>query len=335
MHLGKKEDKMNVLNQEVNDNFAIYHGDSVELLKGMPDNSVGFMLTSTPFAELYYYNDSDRDMGNVKDYDEFFEGLKYMVPEIYRTLKPGRCIALHCMDIPAMIERDGYLGLKPFPDDLRALFMDCGYIYHDKITIYKDPLIEALRTHAICLAYGQLEKDSSICRTGIPDTIVVMRKPGENKEKISHYDENRIGEYEYFGYNDPDGSRYTNSETGESYTVRRGMKKYNHIVWQHYASPIWTDIRQTGTLQKSSARGEKDEKHICPLQLDTIARCILLWSNTGDIVLDPFVGIGSVVYQAILIDRRGIGMDLKESYFKQAVLNCHHAVEIKSQKLLF
>ncbi len=326
---------MKVINQDITDQYSLYNGDSIEVLKALPDDSVGFVLTSTPFAELYYYNDSERDLGNVKNYDEFFDGLRFLIPELYRVLKPGRNIALHCMDIPAMIERDGYLGLKPFPDDLRNIFMEYDFIYHDRITIYKDPLIEALRTRAVGLAYKQLEKDSSICRTGIPDTIIVMRKPGINNELISHKDNEIIGEYPYFGNDDPDGKLYNDTTTNTSYIVRRGMLKYNHLVWQHYASPVWTDIRQTNTLQRNSARDEKDEKHICPLQLDTIARCIFLWSNLGDIILDPFAGIGSVIYQTILMNRKGVGIDLKESYYNQAVLNCAHALERKSQKTLF
>lgn len=283
---------MNVIAQVIENEYAAYNGDSCELIKALPDNSIHYTLFSPPFASLYTYSNSDRDMGNSKGDDEFYQHFKFLASELFRVTKPGRLLSFHCMDIPKMKERDGVIGLKDFPALVRQIFEDCGFIYHSKVTIWKNPVTEMQRTKALGLLHKQIRKDSTMCRQGIPDYIVTMRKPGENEEKVSH-------DYESFPVD----------------------------VWQNYASPVWMDIKQSNTLQKNSARTEKDERHICPLQLDVIQRCIELWTNPGDIVLDPFGGIGSVPYTAITLNRKGMGFELKESYYKQMEGNLKKAVE--------
>lgn len=277
---------MNVINQKITDKYAIYNGDSCEVAKGIPDNSIHYTIFSPPFASLYTYSNSDRDMGNSKGDDEFYEHFKYLVSELYRITMPGRLLSFHCMNIPLMKERDGVIGIKDFRGQLIKLFQDCGFIFHSEVCIWKNPVTEMQRTKALGLLHKQIKKDSSMSRQGIPDYIVTMRKPGENPERITH--------------------------TQESFPVD---------VWQQYASPVWMDIKQSDTLQRKSARAEKDERHICPLQLEVIQRCIELWSNPGDIVFDPFMGIGSSPYVAVRLGRRGTGIELKESYYTQAENN--------------
>ena len=273
---------MNVLDQVVKEKYAAYNGDSCELIKNIPDNSIHYTIFSPPFASLYTYSNSDRDMGNSKGDDEFYTHFIFLAKELYRVTMPGRLLSFHCMDLPLMKERDGVIGLKDFPALIRQIFEDCGFIYHSKVTIWKNPVTEMQRTKALGLLHKQIKKDSAMSRQGIPDYIVTMRKPGENPERVTH--------------------------TDESFPVD---------VWQNYASPVWMDIKQSNTLQRKSARSEKDERHICPLQLDVIQRCIELWTNEGDIVLDPFAGIGSSPYVALTLNRRGIGFELKQSYFEQ------------------
>lgn len=217
-----------VLQQEVKDKYAIYNADTVEMIQNVPDNSIHYTLFSPPFSSLYTYSNSDRDMGNCKGDDEFMKHFQFLAKELYRVTMPGRLLSFHCMDLPLMKSRDGVIGLKDFPAILRQIFEDCGFIYHSKVTIFKNPVTEMQRTKALGLLHKQIRKDSSMCRQGIPDYIVTMRKPGENPEMIPH--------------------------THESFPVD---------VWQQYASPVWMDIRQSDTLQRTSARSEKDEKHIC------------------------------------------------------------------------
>lgn len=283
---------MNVLEQVIENRYAIYNGDSCEITKAIPDNSIHYTIFSPPFASLYTYSNSDRDMGNSKGDDEFYDHFIFLAKELYRVTMPGRLLSFHCMDLPLMKERDGIIGLKDFPAIIRQIFEDCGFIYHSKVTIWKNPVTEMQRTKALGLLHKQIRKDSTMNRQGIPDYIITMRKPGENPERVSH--------------------------THESFPVN---------VWQNYASPVWMDIRQSDTLQKKSARDDRDERHICPLQLEVIQRCIELWTNPNDIVLDPFAGIGSVPYTAVKMGRRGIGIELKESYYKQAANNLEIAVK--------
>lgn len=282
---------MNVLDQVIKNKYAIYNGDSCEITKEIPDNSIHYTLFSPPFASLYTYSNSDRDMGNSKGDDEFYEHFVFLAKELYRITMPGRLLSFHCMDLPLMKERDGVIGLKDFPSIIRQVFEDCGFIYHSKVTIWKNPVTEMQRTKALGLLHKQIRKDSTMNRQGIPDYIVTMRKPGDNPERVAH--------------------------THETFPVD---------VWQNYASPVWMDIRQSDTLQKKSARDDKDERHICPLQLEVIQRCIELWTNPNDIVFDPFGGIGSTAYVALTLGRRAISSELKESYFKQMKGNVEAAL---------
>lgn len=281
-----------VLNQCIGEKYALYNGDSCEVIKALPDNSIHYTIFSPPFSSLYTYSNSDRDMGNCKSDNEFYQHFTFLAKELYRVTMPGRLLSFHCMDLPMMKERDGVIGLKDFPAMLRQIFEECGFIYHSKVTIWKNPVTEMQRTKALGLLHKQIRKDSAMNRQGIPDYVVTMRKPGENLEKIAH--------------------------THETFPCD---------VWQKYASPVWMDIRQSDTLQKKSVREEKDERHICPLQLEVIRRCIELWSNPNDIVLDPFGGIGSVPYIANKLNRRAVSCELKESYYNQMTKNLHSIEE--------
>ena len=284
--------EVKILNQVVKGNYSLYQGDCVDVVKGIPDNSIHYTIFSPPFSSLYVYSNSDRDLGNSKNDNQFYEHFRYLVKELFRVTMPGRLLSFHCMNIPLMKERDGVIGLKDFRGELIKLFQEEGFIYHSEVTIWKNPVVEMQRTKALGLLHKQIKKDSAMCRQGIPDYLVTMRKPGENPERVTH--------------------------TQESFPVD---------VWQNYASPVWMDIKQSNTLQKKSARADKDERHICPLQLDVIKRGIELWTNPNDIVLDPFNGIGSSAYTALRLGRRAIGMELKDTYFEQSVANCEMAIQ--------
>lgn len=277
---------MQVKNQYVDDRMALYHGDSCEVLTEIPSDSVHFEIYSPPFASLYTYSNSERDLGNSKDKHEFYEHFEFIVKELYRILMPGRLMAVHCMNLPTSKSRDGFIGIDDFRGDLIRLYQQAGFIYHSEVCIWKDPVIAMQRTKALGLLHKQIKKDSSMCRQGIPDYLVVMRKPGDNPEPITH--------------------------TNETFPVD---------IWQKYASPIWTDINPSDTLQYRSARDNEDEKHICPLQLTVIRRALNLWTNPDDIVLTPFMGIGSEVVTALENGRRAIGVELKDSYYAQAEKN--------------
>lgn len=281
---------MKCLNQVIKERYSIYNGDSCEIMNSIPDNSIHYSIFSPPFADLYVYSNSERDMGNCKSKSEFYEHFKFIVKELYRIMMNGRLVSFHCMNLPTSKQKDGFIGITDFRGELIKLFQDCGFIYHSEVCIWKDPVIAMQRTKALGLLHKQIKKDSAMCRQGIPDYLVTMRKPGDNPERIEH--------------------------TNESFPVQ---------IWQNYASPVWMDINPSNTLQRTSARDEKDEKHICPLQLDVIRRGINLWTNENDIVFTPFMGIGSEVYQALKMNRRGIGIELKESYYQQAVKNCENA----------
>lgn len=312
---------MEILNQKIDDRYAVYNGDCVEVLKGITENSIHYSIFSPPFASLYTYSNSDRDMGNSASDNEFYEHFKFLITELYRVTMPGRLLSFHCMDLPMMKSRDGVIGLKDFPGELIRMFTDAGFIYHSKVTIWKDPLVEATRTKALGLLHKQICKDSSMCRQGLPDYLVTMRKPGENPELIAHPE----GFESYIGEDEPEGAKIERPQPDmEKYEKKEKYNEvpvYSHQVWRKYASPVWMDIRQSNTLNGKSARDEQDERHICPLQLDVIARGINLWTNENDIVLDPFAGIGSSNYVALKMGRRTIGVELKENYYNLALEN--------------
>lgn len=289
---------MKVLDQAHGENFTIYHGDSCEVLKGIPENSIHYSVTSIPFASLYTYSNSDRDMGNSRTYQEFADQYMFLGREWFRAMMPGRNVSIHCMNLPTSKERDGYIGIRDFRGDVIRWMQELGFIYHSEVCIWKNPVTAMQRTKALGLLHKQIKKNSCMSRQGIPDYVVTFRKPGENPEPVSH--------------------------TDETYPVNH----WQHVaspIWEEYSSPTWWDINQSDTLNRKAAREEKDERHICPLQLPVIERCIELWSNPGDVVLDPFDGIGSTGYQALKMGRKHIGVELKKSYFDLAVENCKQA----------
>lgn len=309
---------MKALHQEVNQDFAAYNIDCVELAQSLPDESTHYHIFSPPFATLYTYSSSDRDMGNAKNYEEFFQQYEYLVKEQFRILKTGRLISVHCMQIPLMKERDGVIGIRDFRGDLIRIYQKYGFVLHSEVTIWKDPLVEATRTKAHGLMHKQLCKDSTMCRQGLPDYLITFRKPGENDEPVEK----------------PNGFQ---SHIGEKEIPIKNTDdiRYSHNVWRNYASPVWMDIRQTRTLQYREARTDQDEKHICPLQLDVIERGIELWTNKGDRVFSPFMGIGSEGYVSLQKDRKFIGSELKTSYYNLAIKNLKNAKEEKQDKGLF
>lgn len=265
-------------------------GDCVEVLREQPEASIHYTVFSPPFASLYTYSASDRDMGNCKDGDEFLAHFGFLVRELYRVTMPGRLMSFHCMNLPTSKTRHGYIGIQDFRGDLIRIFEAEGFIYHSEVCIWKDPVTAMQRTKALGLLYKQLKKDSAMSRQGIADYLVTMRKPGENPERVT--------------------------KTPEAFPVD---------LWQRYASPVWMDINPSDTLQYRSAREHEDERHICPLQLQVIHRAIELWSNPGDTVLSPFAGIGSEGYVALQLGRRFLGVELKRSYFQQACANLRQA----------
>ena len=309
-----------VIDKIETDKYAIYNADCVDVVAALPDDSVGFQIYSPPFASLYTYSNSDRDMGNSRDSDEFFEQFGFLVKNLYRTLKPGRLMAVHCMNLPSSKQNDGFIGIKDFRGDLIRSFQSHGFIYHSEVCIWKDPVIAMQRTKALGLLHKQIKKDSSMSRQGIPDYMVVMRKPGDNESPIA-------GEFtHYVGDNPPDGFVGHQYDDGRWYFVP-GNSGTSIDVWQKYASPIWDDINQTKTLNYTEGRDSDDERHICPLQLDVIERAMQLWSKPGDTVLTPFLGIGSEAYMAVKMGRRAIGVELKPSYFALAARNMRMAEE--------
>lgn len=265
------------------ENWAVYEGDTVEMLAGLPEGIIDCAIFSPPFSDLFVYSDSERDMGNCGSHSEFMEHYRFFAENLYRAMKPGRIICVHCSDLPARKGKDGFIGLHDFSGDLIHAHKAAGFVYHARCTIWKDPVIEMQRTKALGLLYKQLKKDSAMSRVGMPDYMLFFRKDEPNPEPITHVPED----------------------------LPVGM-------WQELASPVWMTVNQTKVLNGRQARGERDEKHICPLQLDVIERCLTLYSNPGDLILDPFNGIGSTGYQAIKMDRRYLGVELKPEYARQA-----------------
>jgi DNA modification methylase len=285
--------------EENNEWFSIQRGDCVQLIQNVKDESIGLSVFSPPFAELYTYSNHLEDMGNSKDYNEFLHQFSFLIKELYRVMMSGRNVAVHCMDLPVQKGKHGYIGLRDFSGLLLKAFEDAGFVYASRVTIWKDPVIEMQRTKALGLLHKQVKKDSTMSRVGIPDYVMIFRKDGERNNPV------------------------TNTELSVD-------------LWQKYASPVWMDINYSNTLQGfRNGREENDEKHICPLQLDTIERLIHLYSNKGDTVLTPFMGIGSEVYQAVKMGRKGIGFELKESYFDLAKANLKAVVSQKNQVSLF
>lgn len=285
-------------NVVTSDKFTAYMGDCCERIKEIESGTVDYSIFSPPFSSLYTYSNSDRDMGNSKNDDEFFQHFDFLIKELFRTLRAGRLVSFHCMNLPTSKQNHGYIGIRDFRGDLIRAFEKEGFIYHSEVVIWKDPVIAMQRTKALGLLHKQLKKDSAMSRQGIPDYLVTMRKPGVNDKPVTH--------------------------TNETFPVG---------IWQKYASPVWTDINPSDTLQFRSAREHDDERHICPLQLQVINRALDLWTNPGDLVLSPFMGIGSEGFCALSAGRKFVGIELKESYYKQAVKNLQSVTEAKQQSL--
>jgi DNA modification methylase len=305
---------MKIKNAVITDRYALYNGDCCEVLTEIPNDSVGFSIFSPPFSELYKYTDEDADMSNVSNPDDFFEHFSYLVKELFRVMSPGRIVAVHCMVLPTFLSKGEEIGVWDFPGRIIKCFEEVGFIYHcPPITIWKDPLLAAVRTKAIGLAHKQIVKDSSMCRTGIPDQVLAFRKPGANAKPVEH----PLGLTEYAGSREV--PRKFDKFLG--WDGPQNVNKRSHWIWQQYASPVWFDVRQTRVLPHKEGRDSEDEKHICPLQLDVIERCLTLWATEDDVVLTPFMGVGSEVYVSVKLGCKAIGVELKQSYFDQAVMN--------------
>lgn len=266
--------------------FDVKNMDCVEGVTNLPEHSIDMAIYSPPFADLFVYSDDVRDMGNCQSMDEFLEHYSFLLTGMVKAMKPGRIVCVHCSDLPTVKFRDGFIGLRDFPGDLIRAHQEAGFIYHSRVTIWKDPVTEMQRTKALGLLYKQLKKDSTKSRNGLSDYVLVFRAPGENTVPVE--------------------------QNPETFPVDQ---------WQEWASPVWMDIKQTNTLNVRAARGNNDERHLCPLQLDLIERCILLWSNEGETVLSPFTGVGSEGFVALQHGRDFVGFELKPSYYKTALRN--------------
>lgn len=298
------------INVESGENWTLYNGDCCEVVRDFPDESVGFTVYSPPFASLFVYSDSERDMGNCESDEHFFEHYSFLVEHLYRVTKPGRLVSVHCMNLPSTINTNGYIGMRDFRGEIIRCHQKFGWIFHSEVCIWKDPVTQMQRTKALGLLHKQVVKDSAMSRQGIPDYVCTFRKPGKNPDPIA-------GEFDHFA--------------GE------GFKQTGNLsidIWQRYASPVWMDIDQGNTLNARAARDNDDTRHLCPLQLDVIHRCLQLWSKEGDIVLSPFAGVGSEGYESIKLGRKFVGVELKESYFKQACKNLRASeTDFKAERL--
>jgi len=311
--------------QEIHDQFAIYNGDCIEVMRQLPSESVGLSIYSPPFCGLYVYSSDERDLSNNRNYDEFFTHYEFVVSEIARLTMPGRISAVHCIDTP----KDGanICGYNDFPGDIIRLHQKHGFEYLPRICIWKEPLAVRNRTMSKALAHRQIVEDATKTNVAAADYLICFRKKGENPKPVTHtnglleYAGERIMPADKLGYKGYDGNQIKNI--------------YSHWIWRQYASCFWDDIRIDNVLPFEAARDEQDERHVHPLQLDVIERAVTLWSNPGDVVLTPFMGVGSEVYGAVKLGRKAIGAELKPSYFRQAVKNVRYALEkqVKEQDL--
>lgn len=297
---------MKVLNQMFGEDYALYQGDCVEVARGIPDNSIHFTIFSPPFSNLYIYGDSECDMGNSANDEEFFRHFDFLIPELLRVTKPGRLCAVHCKDLVNYKGRDGAAGIRDFSGEIIRHFSAAGWQYHSKVVIWKDPVIEMQRTKAHGLLYKQLRADSTFSRQGMPEYLLIFRKWPQDESQ------------------------------------EQGIEPVTHTkddfpleMWQRYASPVWFDIVQTNVLNVEQARENQDEKHVCPLQLGVIERALQLWTNPGDVVLSPFAGIGSEGYESLRLNRRFIGIELKKSYAQVARKNLERVLAGRKQATLF
>lgn len=284
---------MKAIDQFTTERYTLINGDTTEIITTLPDNSIGMSVFSPPFSSLYTYSNSDRDLGNSRSDEEFFTHFEFIVKELHRIMMNGRIVAIHCMNLPTSKERDGYIGIKDFRGDLIRLFQSVGFIYHAETCIWKNPVTAMQRTKALGLLHKQIKKDSCLSRMGIPDYVVFMRKGGENPERVTH--------------------------TNDDFPVDL-WQDYASPIWDELNSPVWWDINQSNTLNRVFS-DEESERHICPLQLDVIDRCLRMYSNEDDVIFTPFMGVGSEVYESVKMNRKAIGIELKREYYLQAVSN--------------
>ena len=317
----KQVEHIKAVDQVITDQYAIYQGDSCELIRAIPGDSIHFGIHSPPFEGLYRFSAFDRDISNNPDTGSFFEHYAFLIQELLRVTKPGRLHSVHVMQLPRNKGRHGFIGMRDFRGEVIRAYEDAGWHFHSEVCIWKDPVVAQQRTKSLRLLHKQVQKDSAMSGQGLADYVVTFRKPGENDEPIEGGFTRWVGDDSLTISRDA----YAAQLREHDHTSGRAAWTYEQwcsiLVWQRYASPVWTDINQTRTLQYRGGRDEKDEVHISPLQLDVIERCIDLWSAPGDTVLTPFLGIGSEVYAAVEMGRKGIGIELKPSYFKQAVRN--------------
>lgn len=330
------------VDQVITDEYAIYQGDAVELIRAIPADSIHFGIHSPPFEGLYKFSAYDRDISNNEGTD-FWSHYQFLIQELLRVTKPGRLCSVHCMQLPMSKVRHGHIGMRDFRGEIVRAYEDAGWIFHSEVCIWKDPVVAQQRTKSLRLLHKQIMKDSAMSGQGLADYVVTFRKPGDNPEAVA-------GKFDQWIGADHDGvTDWTDARTASGIDISRdaydrhaantrarGGEPWPYdtwvsvLVWQRYASPVWMDIRQTRTLQYRGGRDNQDEQHISPLQLDVIERCIELWSNPGDTVLTPFLGIGSEVWGAVEMGRRGIGFELKPSYFKQAVKNLENRGSVEA-----
>lgn len=314
---------MAIIEQHITDQYAIYNADCIEVMQSLPDNAVHLSVYSPPFAGLYHYSSDDRDLSNARNYDEFFEHYDFVVKEIHRLTLPGRMTAVHCMDVPT--GNTGCDTLMDFPGDIIRQHKRLGFDYVARYHVWKEPLTVRNRTMTKALAHKQIVDDSSRCTVASADYLLVFRKRGKNPIPIAH----PTGLLEYAGERKipADLMMYRNWKGNQI------ENRYSHWIWRQYASAFWDDVRLDRVLPFREARGEDDEKHVHPLQLDVIDRCLTLWSNPGETVLTPFMGVGSEVYASVMQGRRAVGIELKESYYAQAVKNIEDAARQHATQL--
>lgn len=312
---------MAIIDSDITDDYAIYNGDCMEVMQELKEESVHLSIYSPPFSDLYNYSSSAKDLSNCKNYKQFFEHYEYVIKQIHRLTMPGRITAVHCMDVPLKGDR----GFLDFPGDIIRAHEKIGFYYTGRRAIWKEPLRMAIRTRAKGLMHRQIVKDSSLCDVAGADFLLTFRKHGKNKVPV----ENSQGLTKYCGENQPPTdlkSKYKDWKDAKT-------NKLSHYIWQRYASSVWMDVRNNHVLEYRAARDSEEEKHVCPLQLDVIERCVLLWSNPGEIVLTPFMGVGSEPYGALINGRKGIGIELKPSYYRQAQRNISKALDAKQLDL--
>lgn len=303
--------------------WTLFHGDCIDVARGLPEASLHYTIYSPPFESLFTFSDNPRDLSNCKDSETFWTHYRFLIAEIFRATMPGRLVSIHCMQLPTSKTRDGFIGLRDFRGEIIKAHQDAGFIFHSEVMIRKDPVAAMQRSKSIGLLHKQVCKDSALSRMAVADYVVTMRKPGDNPEPIA-------GAFDAYHGTDPsmpaEDPGHIANHVASSYSVQ---------VWQRYAESVWLDINQSDVLSHRAARAVEDERHIAPLQLTVIRRCLQLWSMPGDIVFSPFAGIGSELYVAIQMGRRGLGAELKESYFDQAIANLTEAERSLGRRTLF